>query len=110
MPIRTITFSDLTGEAITDPDDVVRVVVYGHPDAPDQRPVVFYAALDELAGIDKAATVGIALIFANDQRVQIAVKRDAFDKLATAQPMTEVLKDAKPATRQMPASRRRRDV
>ena len=51
---KTVRFSDLSGQLITEEDALARVVVLEHPELGDS-PVEFEALADEALAIDKAA-------------------------------------------------------
>src|SRR5579875_3822477 len=57
---KTVRFSDLSGQLITEEDTLTRVVVLEHPELGDS-PVEFEALLDEAKTIEKAA-VSVAVI------------------------------------------------
>ncbi|MER5350207.1 hypothetical protein ABT093_07730 [Kitasatospora sp. NPDC002551] len=104
MGQKIIRFSDLTGKHAENEDDLVRIVVRDHPDLAD-GPVEIEALPGELAGI-----AGLALDLVTvelhhpdgDEPETVVMTAEAFDRLATAAPMAEVLRGAKRAPRAIP--------
>lgn len=101
MGQKTVQFSDLSGQLITDDDSPARIVVHEHPDLAG-GPVEIEALTAEASSIEQAAMrVAIVDLYfpgeADPRRV--AMDAAAFDKLATAQPMGELLGTARPARR-----------
>lgn len=101
MGQKTVQFSDLTGQLITNDDSPVRIVVREHPDLA-AGPVEIEALVTEAKEIEKAA-VRVALVDlffpGEDEPRRIAMDAAAFDKLATSQSMSELLSSAPPARR-----------
>jgi hypothetical protein len=98
---KTVRFSDLSGQLITDDEAPARIVVSEHPGLPD-GPVEIEALTAEATGIEKAGGQAalVDLYFPGDEqprRVVLAVAE--FDKLATDRPMSEILASARPARR-----------
>jgi hypothetical protein len=101
MGQKTVRFSDLSEQLINSGSDVVRVVVHEHPEL-DGQPVELEAHVDE-ARLIMAAGLQVAVVdvYASGQAEPQRVTLDAaaFDKLATARPMAELLIAAPPARR-----------
>jgi len=98
---KTVRFSDLSGQLITDDEAPARIVVSEHPGLPD-GPVEIEALTAEATDIEKAGGQAalVDLYFPGDEqprRVVLAVAE--FDKLATDRPMSEILAAARPARR-----------
>jgi len=114
MGQKTVRFSDLSEQLINSGSDLVRVVVHEHPEL-DGQPVELEAHLDEARHIMAAALqVAVVDVYASGEAEPQRVTLDAaaFDKLATARPMAELLIAAPPARRapRPPGRPRRRPV
>jgi len=95
---REIHFSDLSNKPILDDDEIIRLVVFEHPDL-DGGPVQLEATAPEVTAIDNAALTVVICEMSmpgDETPKRIVMEREAFDKLATDQPMAEVLKNATP--------------
>ena len=99
MGQKTVQFSDLSGQLITDHDTLARVVVHDHPDLGD-GPVEFEALIDEAKVIEKAA-LRVAIVELHlpgaDEPRRVVIDTDTFDGMATDSPMNELLLTARPA-------------
>jgi len=98
---KLVKFSDLSGELITDEDAVARIVIHEHPEL-DGGPVEIEVQANEALAAEKAAVkVALLELFlpGEDEPRRVAVDLAAFDKLATDQPMTDLLANARPARR-----------
>jgi hypothetical protein len=98
---KTVRFSDLSGQLITDDEAPARIVVAEHPGLPE-GPVEIEALIAEATGIEKAAgqAVLVDLHFpGDDQPRRVVLDVAEFDKLATDKPMSEILATARPARR-----------
>jgi hypothetical protein len=98
---KTVRFSDLSGQLITDDEAPARIVVSGHPGLPD-GPVEIEALIAEATDIEKAGgqVALVDLYFPGDEQPRRVVLDVAeFDKLATDKPMSEILATARPARR-----------
>jgi len=98
---KTVRFSDLSGQLITDDEAPARIVVSEHPDLPD-GPVEIEALIAEATDIEKAGGQAalVDLYFpGDDQPRRVVLDVAEFDKLATDKPMSEVLATARPARR-----------
>ena len=101
MGQKTVRFSDLSGQLITDEEAPARIVVAEHPGLPD-GPVEIEALTAEATDIEKAGGEAalVDLYFPGDVRPRRVVLDAAeFDKLATDGPMSEILATARPARR-----------
>ncbi|MFJ6620757.1 hypothetical protein ACIQOW_24670 [Kitasatospora sp. NPDC091335] len=101
MGQKIIRFSDLTGEHVESDRDLVRVVVLQHPDLAE-GPVEIDALAGELGEVRELALdlVTIELHHPGRERPQtVVMEAGAFDRLASAAPMAEVLRGARPAER-----------
>lgn len=101
MGQKTVRFSDLSGEIITQDDALARVVIHEHPGLGD-GPVEIEALADEARAIEKAAlrVAVVDLYLPGEQEPRrVAMELDAFDELATGTPMSEILSTAPPARR-----------
>ena len=93
MGQKTVRFSDLSGELITDDEAPARIVVAEHPGLPD-GPVEIEALTAEATDIANAGgrAALVDLYFPGDDRPRRVVLDAAeFDKLATDKPMSELL-------------------
>ena len=101
MGQKTVRFSDLTEQLITDDSALVRIVVHEHPEL-DGQAVEIEAHRDEVQAITDAAltvaTVDLYIAGETDPR-RVVLDAALFDKLATARPMAELLIAARPAKR-----------
>jgi hypothetical protein len=101
MGQKTVRFSDLSGQLITHDDALVRIVVHEHPELVD-GPVEIEALTDEAEAIEQAALrVAVIDLYLPDdlEPRRIVMEADAFDKLATENPMEQLLVAARPARR-----------
>ena len=101
MGQKTVRFSDLSGQLITDDDAPARIVVHEHPELAD-GPVEIEALAAEARAIEEAAlrvaVVDVCLPGHNEPR-RVVLDAEAFGKLATDTPMSELLVAARPAKR-----------
>jgi hypothetical protein len=97
---KTVSFSDLSGEIITNDDAVARIVVHEHPELGD-GPVEIEALLDEARAIEKAAlrVAVVDLYLPGDLPHRVTMDLGSFDEMATDKPMGELLAGARPARR-----------
>jgi len=98
---KTVRFSDLSGQLITDGEAPARIVVAEHPGLPE-GPVEIEALIAEATDIEKAAGQAelVDLHFpGDDQPRRVVLDVAEFDKLATDKPMSEILATARPARR-----------
>ena len=99
MGQKTVQFSDLSGQLITEHDTLARVVVHDHPDLGD-GPVEFEALIDEAKIIEKAA-LRVAIVELHlpgeDEPRRVVIGTETFDGMATDSPMNELLLTARPA-------------
>ncbi|HEY6501526.1 MAG TPA: hypothetical protein VIZ20_19000 [Streptosporangiaceae bacterium] len=96
---KTVRFSDLSGQLITEEDTLTRVVVLEHPELGDS-PVEFEALLDETQTIEKSALAVAVLelhLPGEDEPRRVTVDLEAFDAMATDTAMSELLITARPA-------------
>ena len=101
MGQKTVRFSDLSGQLIMHDDALARIVVHEHPDLGD-GPVEIEALTDEAEAIEQAALrVAVVDVYLQDdiEPRRIVIEADVFDKLATENPMGELLIAARPARR-----------
>ena len=99
MGQKTVRFSDLSGQLITEEDTLTRVVVLEHPELGDS-PVEFEALLDEAQAIEKSALAVAVLelhLPGEDEPRRVTVDLEAFDAMATDTAMSELLITARPA-------------
>ncbi|HYZ52236.1 MAG TPA: hypothetical protein VE733_01820 [Streptosporangiaceae bacterium] len=98
MGQKTVRFSDLSGQLITEEDALARIVVHEHPELGDS-PVEFEALTDEAMVIEKAA-LRVAVVELHlpgeDAPRRVTMEAEAFDRLATDKPMSELLVTARP--------------
>ena len=99
MGQKTVRFSDLSGQLITEDDALARIVVHDHPELGDS-PVEIEALVDEASIIEKAA-LRVAIVELHlpgeDEPRRVVVDVAAFDGLATDTPINELLITARPA-------------
>ena len=101
MGQKTVRFSDLSGQLIMHDDALARIVVHEHPELAD-GPVEIEALTDEAEAIEQAAlrVAVVDLYLADDlEPRRIVMEADAFDKLATENPMDQLLIAARPVRR-----------
>jgi hypothetical protein len=101
MGQKTVRFSDLSGQLITHDDALVRIVVHEHPELVD-GPVEIEALTDEAKAIEQAALrVAVIDLYLPDdlEPRRLVMEADAFDKLATENPMEQLLIAARPVRR-----------
>ncbi len=101
MGQKTVRFSDLSGQLITDDEAPARIVVAEHPALPE-GPVEIEALTAEATDIEKAGGQAalVDLYFpGDDQPRRVVLDVAEFDKLATDKPMSEILATARPARR-----------
>ena len=101
MGQKTVRFSDLSGQLISDDEAPARIVVSEHPGLPD-GPVEIEALAAEAADIEKAGgrAALVDLYFpGDDQPRRVVLDVAEFDKLGTDKPMSEILAAARPARR-----------
>jgi hypothetical protein len=101
MGQKTVRFSDLSGQLITHDESLARVVVHEHPDLVD-GPVEIEALTEEADAMQQSAlrVAVIDLYLPDDSEPRrLVVEADAFDKLATENPMEQLLIAARPARR-----------
>ena len=100
MGQKTVRFSDLSGEIITD-EAPARIVIHEHPDLVG-GPVEIDVLGDEALAVEKAAvrvTVLDLYLPGDDEPHRVSVLADDFDKVATDTPMSELLAAARPSRR-----------
>jgi hypothetical protein len=101
MGQKTVRFSDLSGQLIMHDDALARIVVHEHPELGD-GPVEIEALTDEGEALEEAALrVAVVDLYLRDdiEPRRIVIEADVFDKLATENPMSELLITARPARR-----------
>ncbi len=101
MGQKTVRFSDLSGQLIMEDDAPARIVVHEHPELADS-PVEIEALTGEARAIENAGVpVAVVDLYfpGDDQPRRVAMVAEAFDKLATDKPMSELLVTARPARR-----------
>ena len=101
MGQKTVRFSDLSERLITEDGDLVRIVVHEHPELGDV-PVEIEALTEEAETIEDAALrVAVIDLYLPDdiEPRRIVMEADAFDKLATENPMDQLLMAARPIRR-----------
>jgi len=101
MGQKTVRFSDLSGQLIMHDDALARIVVHDHPELGDS-PVEIEALTEEAEAMEEAAlrVAVVDLYFRDDlEPRRIVLEADVFDKLATDNPMSELLIAARPARR-----------
>jgi hypothetical protein len=102
MGQKTVRFSDLSGQLILEDDALARIVIHEHPELAD-GPVEIEALAEEADAIQQAALrVAVVDLYLRDdiEPRRVVLEADAFDKLATQNPMGELLiSAARPARR-----------
>ena len=101
MGQKTVRFSDLSGELIMSDDALARIVVHEHPDL-GEGPVEIEALTEEAEAMEQAALrVAVVDVYLPEdiEPRRIVVAADVFDKLATENPMSQLLVSARPARR-----------
>jgi hypothetical protein len=97
---KTVRFSDLSGEIITD-EAPARIVIHEHPDLVG-GPVEIDVLGDEALDVEKTAVpVAVLDLYlpGEEEPRRVTVPAEDFDKAATDSPMTELLAAARPARR-----------
>lgn len=99
MGQKTVRFSDLSGQLITEDDALARIVVHDHPELGDS-PVEIEVLTDEARTIEKAA-LRVAIVELHlpgeEEPRRVVVDAETFDGLATDTPINELLISARPA-------------
>src|SRR5260370_24173682 len=98
MGQKTVRFSDLSGQLITHDDALARIVVHEHPELVD-GPDEIEALTDEAEAIEQSSLrVPVIDLYLPDdlEPRRIILQADAFDKLATENPMDQPLVTARP--------------
>jgi hypothetical protein len=101
MGQKTVRFSDLSGQLIMHDDALARIVVHEHPELGD-GPVEIEALTGEAEALEESALrVAVIDVYLPDdiEPRRIVLEADAFDKLATQNPMDELLTAARPVRR-----------
>jgi hypothetical protein len=101
MGQKTVRFSDLSGQLIMHDDALARIVVHEHPELVD-GPVEIEVLTDEAEAMEQAALrVAVIDLYLPDdlEPRRIVMEADAFDKLATENPMDQLLIAARPVRR-----------
>jgi hypothetical protein len=101
MGQKTVRFSDLSGQLIMHDDALARIVVHEHPEL-GEGPVEIEALTDEAEAMEEVALrVAVVDLYLRDdlEPRRIVLEADVFDKLATENPMSELLIAARPARR-----------
>jgi hypothetical protein len=101
MGQKTVRFSDLSGQLIMHDDALARIVVHEHPELGD-GPVEIEALTEEGEAMEEAALrVAVIDLYLPDdiEPRRIVMEADAFDKLATENPMDQLLVAARPIRR-----------
>ncbi|MEU9129361.1 hypothetical protein AB0D08_14860 [Kitasatospora sp. NPDC048540] len=108
MGQKIIRFSDLTGKHVENDADLVRIVVRQHPDLAD-GPVEIEALADELTTVEELEELALDLVTIElhhpeaDEPETVVLEAEAFNQLASAAPMAEVLRGAKRVARTIPS-------
>jgi hypothetical protein len=106
MGQKTVRFSDLSGQLITQDDTLARIVIHEHPDLGDS-PVEIEALADEALTFEKAAlNVAVLDIYlpGEDEPRRVTLDADSFNEKVTERPVAELLVSARPAKRARSAS------
>jgi hypothetical protein len=101
MGQKTVRFSDLSGQLIMHDDALARIVVHEHPELGD-GPVEIEALTEEAEAMQEAGLrVAVIDLYLPDdiEPRRIVMEADDFDKLATQNPMAELLTAARPVRR-----------
>jgi hypothetical protein len=101
MGQKTVRFSDLSGQLIMHDDTLARIVVHEHPELSD-GPVEIEALTGEAEALTESALrVAVVDVYLPDdiEPRRIVLEACAFDKLATQNPMDELLTAARPVRR-----------
>jgi len=101
MGQKTVRFSDLSEQLIADDGALARIVIHEHPEL-DGQAVEIEAHLDEVRTLaDAALEVAVVELFlpGEAESRRVILDASAFDKLATARSMAEILVSSPPAKR-----------
>jgi hypothetical protein len=107
LTTRSTTFSDFTGQMITDFNRAVRITVLRHPELEPGRMVELDALLTEVEGVENR-TIEIAEVtfqLADGTSETFILPRAVFDTLAKADPMPSVLERGAQAIVKQPKAR-----
>lgn len=99
MGQKTVRFSDLSGQLITQDEALTRIVVHEHPEL-DGGAVEIEALADEALALEKQAlNVAVLDLYlpGEDEPRRVVVDADEFAKAATERPVSELLIAARPA-------------
>lgn len=99
MGQKTVRFSDLSGQLITQDEALTRIVVHEHPEL-DGGAVEIEALADEALALEKQAlNVAVLDLYlpGEDEPRRVVVDADEFAKSATERPVSELLIAARPA-------------
>ena len=101
MGQKTVRFSDLSEQLITEDSALARIVVHEHPELGSQAVEIDVHVNEVQAITDAALDVAVVDLYVAGEAEPRRVTLDAaaFDKLATARPMGELLIAAPPARR-----------
>ncbi|MFJ5234531.1 hypothetical protein ACIQBJ_32090 [Kitasatospora sp. NPDC088391] len=108
MGQKIVRFSDLTGRMVDDENQLVRIVVTGHPDL-ENGPVEIEALAEELTTVEENSLdlVTFELHYPDsDEPETIVMEVKAFNQLAADTPMPEVLRSAKRVVGAIPSQAR----
>jgi hypothetical protein len=97
---KTVRFSDLSGEIITD-DAPARIVIHEHPELGGGSVEIDVMADEALTAVKAAVQVAVLDVYlpGEDEPRRVALEAADFDALGTDTPMTELLASARPARR-----------
>jgi hypothetical protein len=101
MGQKTVRFSDLSGQLIANDEGLARIVVHEHPELVD-GPVEIEALAEEAEAMEQAGLrVAVIDVYLPDdlEPRRLVMEADAFDKLATENPMEQLLVAARPVRR-----------
>jgi hypothetical protein len=101
MGQKTVRFSDLSGQLITNDEALARIVVHEHPELVD-GPVEIEALAEEAEAMEQAGLrVAVIDVYLPDdlEPRRLVMEAGAFDKLATENPMEQLLVAARPVRR-----------
>ncbi|MER7755262.1 hypothetical protein [Kitasatospora sp. NPDC097643] len=104
MGQKVIRFSDLTGKHVEDDAQLVRIVVREHPGLED-GPVEIEALAEELSAVEELALDLVTFELHHpdaDEPRTVVMETEAFNRLASAGPMADVLRGAKRVPRAIP--------
>lgn len=97
MGEKVVHIADLSGEMVTNPDELIGMIVTDHPELDEPRRIeVTPAQLEQIGKLAIVAAILQEESAGDEKPIRYVLPLDKFTKLATHRPMGEVLADAQP--------------